>query len=442
MSKAIAVRNLRPGMEVIALDCPWEQIPFWDGPFVIETADDIIRLSNYCDKVMVDSKEKSEPVQATKPQIPTDQPASHEITASQQTEATAHHDSKDSRCKNFKDELKQQRVEKLNKVKAKVTPEYAQSSVEETRLELEEMFSDIRTGGSVHTKELYDAVQHILISSIAQPEVLAMMNHISPKTGTLAQKSTDVCIWSLLFGRRLGMNKEQLIQIGLGALLHDIGMLKVPDSLLSNKGILSVGQRLMIQQHVEDGRALIGRDESLKQIDAMVAYHHERYDGTGYPTGIRGKRIPLMARILSIVMAYEAMTRDRLYKPSDNPTQALSQLYRLRNKHFEGALVERFIACVGVYPIGTLVQLSDLTIALVTETHPDKRSQPIVKRILSPDLEVIEADTPVDLCLKGCNVKVLRAVEPAELPEEVITSIHHLMRLHTPVNLTDYQLTG
>lgn len=442
MSKAIAVRNLRPGMEVIALDCPWEQVPFWNGPFVIETADDVIRLSDYCEKVLIELEQPDEkPSVAASPRAQTPH-LKVPLTKSGAVDQVNAKPADGQKSKISPEQLKQQKAEKLNQVKAKVTPEYAQSSVEETRSELEEMFSDIRTGGSVHTKELYDAVQHILISSIAQPEVLAMMNHISPKTGTLAQKSTDVCIWSLLFGRRLGMNKEQLIQIGLGALLHDIGMLKVPDSLLSNKGILSVGQRLMIQQHVEDGRALIGRDESLKQIDAMVAYHHERYDGTGYPTGIRGKRIPLMARILSIVMAYEAMTRDRLYKPSDNPTQALSQLYRLRNKHFEGALVERFIACVGVYPIGTLVQLSDLTIALVTETHPDKRSQPIVKRILSPNLEVIDSDAPVDLCLKDCNVKVLRAVEPAELPEEVITSIHHLMRLHTPVQLTEYQLTG
>lgn len=428
MPKAIAVRNLRPGMEVISLDCSWEQIPFWDKPFVIETADDIIRLSRYCERVNVvsfPSETSSEPTEEGK----TPSEAKHPPQAAQKV---SHHTPKPLSAD---DKEKQQalRTEKLKRVRAKITPEYAQSSVEDTRHELEEMFTDIRTGGTVHTKELFDAVQHILISSIAQPEVLATMNHITPKNGSLAQKSTDVCIWSLLFGRRLGMNKDQLIQIGLGALLHDIGMLKVPESLLCNKGILSVGQRLMIQQHVEDGRALIGRDESLKQIDSIVAYHHERYDGSGYPSGIRGKRIPLMARILSIVMAYEAMTRDRLYKPSDNPTQALSQLYQLRNKHFDGTLVERFIACVGVYPIGTLVQLDDLTIALVTDTHPDKRSQPVVKRILTPDLLAMDSEQPMDLSLKNCPHKVLRAVEPSELPEEVIAKIHNLLHLQTPI---------
>ena len=133
------------------------------------------------------------------------------------------------------------------------------------------------------------------------------------------------------------------------------------------------------------------------------------------------------------MMAYEAMTRDRLYKPSDNPTQALSQLYQLRNKHFDGTLVERFIACVGVYPIGTLVQLDDLTIALVTDTHPDKRSQPVVKRILTPDLLAMDSEQPMDLSLKNCPHKVLRAVEPSELPEEVIAKIHNLLHLQTPI---------
>lgn len=410
MRKAITVRNLRPGMEVISLDCEWSETPFWRKPFRVETAEDVIQLSRFCKQVVISLPDTPETLQKRTPQ----------------PQKTVRRNSVRNKAISG---------EQLKQVRAKITPEYAQTSVEETRHELDEMFADIRTGGMVHSKELIAAVQHLLISSIAQPEVLAMMNHITPKTGTLAQKSTDVCIWSLLFGRRLGMKKEELIQIGLGALLHDIGMLKVPDTLLQKEGVLSVGQRLMIQQHVEDGRALIGRDTTLKQIDAIVAYHHERYDGSGYPTGIRGKRIPMMARILSIVMAYEAMTRDRLYKPSDNPTQALSQLYRLRNKHFDGSLVERFILCVGVYPIGTLVQLDDLTIALVTETHPDRRSQPVVKRILSPSLEVMDTEDAFDLSRPGCPHRILRAVEPAELPEEVINNVHRLLHLHTPEHL-------
>ncbi len=434
MQKTIEVKSLKPGMQVVALDGEGASLPFLAQKFVIDSPDDVIQLMKYCERVVIEitsdestsqikeekiktyiKKEAKNNIKETIPIVERRQISLPKKTSQKQKTPEK------TPLQNNQEKKHQQRIvkDRINALKAKVPVEYAQESFSETLHELDHLFADVRGGGKIHKEELDQSINHLLISAIAQPDTLSFISQVTGKDNSLARKSTDVCILSLLFARYLGMETDQLRILGLGALLHDIGMLKVPETLLKQTDVLSVGQRLIIQKHVEDGRALVGRVDGLKEIDSIVAYHHERFDGMGYPIGLKGKKIPLMARILAITTAYEAMTRNRLYHASDSPTHALSKLYKLRNYNFDGALVTHFIRAIGVYPVGTLVQLNDLSIAIVVTVHPDERSKPIIKPILTVEGGTAEGSETIDLC-RTEKLHILRTVELEELSPKKI----------------------
>jgi putative nucleotidyltransferase with HDIG domain len=172
-----------------------------------------------------------------------------------------------------------------------------------------------------------------------------LVDAATPKDGYTAEHAVEVARLSRLVGMDLGLNEEQLEALVQGALLHDLGKLGVADAILEKPGPLTEEEWVVVKRHPEIGAQMIEPLESLSGAVAVVRYHHERPDGSGYPDGLEGEQIPLAARIIAVADAYDVMLRGRLYRPKrlrpkSSPAEALAELERGAGSQFDVRVVE------------------------------------------------------------------------------------------------------
>lgn len=422
MRQNIPVQQLMPGMKIVALDIGWDKSPKWTSPFVLDSGEDLALLLQYCKIVAVeketDSNSASNDVSAT-PSAPLstgDAPAARKpsvLAAPQKPEPTP---STAPAEQSAEQPQKKAETSAEKALSARISKQFVIDSFHECLDVLNRNFDRARSGQPLDSLSLQATSKKLLISTLARPGTLALLSQLEERDSTLERKSLDVAILSLNFGRSLGLSKAQLHKLCLSALLHDIGMIKIPEELLNQKAVLSIGQRIVIQKHVNHGCDILHQSAALRPLNSIVAYHHERFDGTGYPSGLSGRKIPMEARILAITTAFEAMTRNRHFSNKATPTQALRKIYALRNHNFDGKLVERFIRSVGVYPVGTLVELNKQQIGMVTDVTQATRSRPKVRCLFNHLGQPLPKPRDLDLAgNKLSKVKITRTVEPEEI---------------------------
>lgn len=202
----------------------------------------------------------------------------------------------------------------------------------------------------------------------------------SPHTDILLQHSLNVAFIAMLMARELGMNPIELEETGLAGLIHDIGELKIPSQTTQKRGDLSKAEQNFLNMHPQYGLEMLTQLNAFEPKIRQVAHlHHERLDGSGYPLGIKGGEIPPLARLIGLVDFYDELLHPRNSGNPAAPSQAISQLYKLSQKKFDQNLVKLLIKVLGVYPPGSLVKLSDESIALVLSTEP---TMPLKPKIL------------------------------------------------------------
>lgn len=158
--------------------------------------------------------------------------------------------------------------------------------------------------------------------------------------------STRVADLALLIGQELKLNPDAIETLHNAALLHDIGKMGIKESILLKPGPLSATERQTMNDHPVTGYYILQRAPALHEIAKVIYHHHERYDGTGYPDGLKGEKIPLLSRIITIADAFDAMTSDRPYRPAMTKAEALEQMGRVKGKHFDPELLEIFAKCL------------------------------------------------------------------------------------------------
>ncbi|MBL0473216.1 HD-GYP domain-containing protein [Aeromonas veronii] len=202
----------------------------------------------------------------------------------------------------------------------------------------------------------------------------------SPHTDILLQHSLNVAFIAMLMARELGMNPIEIEETGLAGLIHDIGELKIPSQITQKRGDLNKAEQNFLNMHPQYGFDMLTQLNAFEPKIRQVAHlHHERLDGSGYPLGIKGGEIPPLARLIGLVDFYDELLHPRNSGNPAAPGQAISQLYKLSQKKFDQNLVKLLIKVLGVYPPGSLVKLSDESIALVLSTEP---TMPLKPKIL------------------------------------------------------------
>jgi putative nucleotidyltransferase with HDIG domain len=226
----------------------------------------------------------------------------------------------------------------------------------------------------------------------------------------------NVTVLSVLLGRACGLDEAALQGIGVGALLHDLGKLDLPDRLRWSDDPASPSERKLFQQHVGHGVALaqrMGLDPVALQV---IAQHHELADGSGYPLGLKGEAIEPGARIVALVNQYDNLCNPGNPAQAITPHDALAIMFARQRSQFDATIMAVFIRMMGVYPPGSVVQLTDSRYALSVAVNP---MRPLKPRVVVYDTEV-PADQALILDLEDFSeLGVQRSLKPLQLPRAV-----------------------
>ncbi len=185
-----------------------------------------------------------------------------------------------------------------------------------------------------------------LTAADSQAEINALVKALAEADGDTYHHSLEVAATATAVGERLGLARAQLLEVELGALLHDVGKLRLPPALLSKPGRLTAEEVRLVRMHPEWGAEMVSHIPGLEAVALIVRLHHERPDGLGYPHGLAGERIPLATRIVSVCDAYGAMTKERPYSAPLDLEAALGELHRHAGTQFDAEVVEALIAFV------------------------------------------------------------------------------------------------
>lgn len=229
----------------------------------------------------------------------------------------------------------------------------------------------------------------------------------------LLSHSINICIFSIVMGLCLGYEKSKLVELGISALLHDIGM---PDYLyLSNQARkLTALEYSEIKKHSMKGSEILGKVDNLPKIASYVALqHHERIDGSGYPQGLKKESIYDCAKIVNILDVFEAMIHLRAYRNEFLPFEALEEIITNKNT-FEYRLIKAVMEKIGVFPIESLVELNTREIAQVIKLNLAAPMRPVVKIIYELDSEEPKEEKILDLTIHP-NISIKKAVRKSDL---------------------------
>jgi len=255
-----------------------------------------------------------------------------------------------------------------------------------------------------------DMIESVFIDS----DALQCVSALRQKDTYLLEHSVNVACLLVTFGKHLGLNKETLKQLAIGGIIHDVGKIKVDDAVLHKPARLTPEEFEHMKLHqVFAGEIILGV-KGLSDVSRDVCLmHHEKLDGNGYPRGLSGDQIPMHGRMSCIVDIYDALTADRVYKKGMSSAEAFKILLSLTPSHLDPELVYKFINCIGVYPVGSIVQLSDGRVGIVWTSNESQPLKPIVKCFYSRKYKRYIDVAMVDL--KNSPHSVEKAVAPSSL---------------------------
>lgn len=383
----IPVEALRIGLYVSRLDRPWIDSPFVFQGFEVENDAELTQLQGLCKTVYVEvSAAELEELRARGSyQTPPDavlEPSAPEPLS----------------------ELSQDLLARIHLVPLKdPTPlkvELAAARViyEEARRTMAKMFDKLRRGGGLDIQLMEGAVDSMIESIFRNREAMGWLARMKRKDDYLYSHSLSVSVWALTFGRHLGLERETLHSLGLGAMVLDIGKMRLPTELLQKPGKLDATEWASLKEHVAAGVAALETDPQADALmKSMLLTHHERIDGSGYPNQLVGEAIPLAGRIAGIVDCYDAMTSDRHHAKAKSTYEAVREIKSLESSWFQPELVKLFIQAVGVFPAGSLVELNSGEVAVVIAQNRFRRLRPEIMLILDSEKNMRSEFPVIDL---------------------------------------------
>lgn len=294
-----------------------------------------------------------------------------------------------------------------------------------------ELLTDVRLGRAVNVRRVKRAVQGIVDHVLTDEPSMMAMTHLREFDEYTFTHSVNVCILSVIIGQRLGLGRHDLYELGLGALLHDLGKMRIPTEVLNKTGKLEDEDWRMLKQHPMDGLLMLFDMHGFSNLpyrQMLVAYeHHMKVDLTGYPLNRRPRKIGLYSRIVAVADGFDAATsvRSYQYRPAA-PDEVLKGMLENPARGFDDVVVKALITATGVYPMGTLVILDTFELAVVTRPNPDpaRLHQPEVKILSDPmgvpmaDPEVVRLDQ-VDPATGKPRRSIIRTADPKRYGIEV-----------------------
>ncbi|MDX2369597.1 MAG: HD-GYP domain-containing protein [Colwellia sp.] len=247
------------------------------------------------------------------------------------------------------------------------------------------LFAHALSGMTVDLAPVIEITNRSIDAIFNSPDSLACMINIREKDEYLLEHSVAVAVYITIFANYLEMSKEVIQHLSVGAFLHDIGKIKIPDHVLNKPGKLSDKEFTIMKTHANHSIDIIKNTPGINKLSLEVAtLHHEKLNGEGYPFQVKGEDISQYGRMIAICDIFDALTANRVYKEGFTHNKAFSILRQLaKSDHLDSALVDQFIQCIGVFPIGSLVQLESKKLAIVEQRNNNSPIKPKVRSFYS-----------------------------------------------------------
>ena len=391
MLKKISVERLRAGMYVHELCADWMSHPFWRSQFLLKTREEVQRVrESGIREVYIDTAKGLDDAEARSASEVRDE-VEREMLAAVVAEP------KPIVRASLEDELGRARLV------------HAQA-----HQVVRGMMQDVRLGRAITLDNVEPVIEAVTGSILRNGSALLGLVGIKNKDDYTFLHSVSVCTLMIAFGRTLGLEGEDLRQAGIGGLLHDVGKMKVPDEVLNKPGRLTDAEFALIRRHFGDGHAILLETPGVGPVPLDITlHHHERIDGSGYPKKLAGEEISTMARMAAIVDVYDAITADRCYHTGMAPTEALRKMWEWSSAHFDQRLLQGFMRCIGIYPVGSLVLLESGRLGVVIEQNEKSVLTPVVRIFFSTRSNGYIIPENIDLARSpGSNDRIVSGESP------------------------------
>jgi len=348
--------ELRPGMYVCELDRPWLETPFLLQGFEVTCDADVEAVMRHCEYVYIDMLRtrviKAKTGERWDGSLPS----------------------------------------KKNTDFGKKDLEVSAAAHKQTTQLLKTFADEIRFGQSPKLHLAKSAVAECVAGVMGNPTAMMFMTRLRNKDEYTSQHAFSVCVYSIILGKRLGLAATQLENLGTCGLLHDMGKLEIPDSILNKPSQLTPEEKAIMDSHTKLGRDILmsGRDVFSGAVDVAYA-HHEHLDGSGYPRGLQEHQLNMNSKLVAVVDKYDALTTHRSYRPGQDHLSAVAILNKLvKDNKIDAKLTASLVSYLGIYPPGTIVELSSGEVGIVIGFIPEHRLRPQLLLVRDPDKKPIQ----------------------------------------------------
>lgn len=452
MQSKVAVKDLKVGMFVADLDRPWIDTPFVLQGFLITDRHQIAELQRVCEWVVIDrarstgdefrkpeaaaapERRRVEPSATMTTEEATGRPSTQRFDEPARPAAATGKGALGGILDSLRGLLK--RPEKATEpaataaeaprgslfppsipvtaypdtrtVEEELAP--ARQAFDRTSEVLRKLASDVWAGHPVEIARVEEVVDEMVESMVRNPDALMWVARLREQDITTYGHGLQVAVYLVAFGRHLGFPRAELSQLGTIGLLLDIGKIKLPKALLDKQSRLTPEEFETVKSHVALGLEILSATPNWPpEVIEGIAQHHERLNGSGYPRGLKAEQIGIFGRMAGIGDCFAALTKSRPYAEAVSSYEALRSITGWGGEYFHAPLTEQFVQAIGVFPVGSLVELSTGEVAVVVSHNKVRRLKPRVLLLTAPDKTPSAYPIMVDLLYDP----VLGGEEPA-----------------------------